>query len=111
MEIAATAGRLGAAALVSRDDKLVLIGAGNHPRLFDLRADPLERRNVAARRPDRVRKMQIALHRMRSAEGSVAGATSGRRGVRQVISASDDAAEQEAVRRAWDRQKKMQGLP
>lgn len=111
MEIAATAGRLGAAALVSRDDKLVLIGAGNHPRLFDLRADPLERRNVAARRPDRVRKMQIALHRMRSAEGSVAGGTSGRRGVRQVISASDDAAEQEALKRAWDRQKKMQGLP
>jgi arylsulfatase A-like enzyme len=111
MEIAATAGRLGAAALVSRDDKLVLIGAGNHPRLFDLRSDPLERRNVAARRPDRVRKMQIELHRLRGAEGSVAGAASGRRGVRRVISASDDAAEQEALRRAWDRQKKMQDLP
>ena len=101
--------RLGAGGLIVGHEKLVSVGAGNFPRLFDLRADPGERRNLARQRPERVRKLQIALGQIRAP--SLQGAPPPTPGRRRVISAAEDAAEQEALKRTHERKQRMWGNP
>lgn len=103
--------KLGTAALVSGHEKLVSMGAGNFPRLFDLRADPAERRNLARQRPERVRKLQIALGHIRTPSLQGAPPPPAGKGRRRVISAAEDAAEREALKRTQERKQRMWTTP
>lgn len=114
LEIAPLAGRLGAAALIDGMDKLSLLGAGNHPRLFELRSDPEERQNRALREPQRVRKLQIALLQLRVpalGEPRAVRTRTGAQKTRGFIQATEDAAEQEALERARKRKEALRGKP
>ena len=105
-------GQLGAAALVDGHEKMVMLGAGNFPRLFDLSEDPQERRNLALREKERVRKMQIALQQLRvpPSVAPVAGAK-GKGKKAGFLQAADDAAEKEALERTQKRQRARWGNP
>jgi arylsulfatase A-like enzyme len=105
LEIAATAGQAPHAALVDGDEKLMSFGQGGLPRLFDLRADPGETRSLARARAATVARMGAELLRLRA---PVATPAPPKTGLRRVVPASEDAAEQEALRRAYEAQKKRE---
>src|SRR5205823_14642216 len=108
LEIAPVPGTIFAqTAIVDGTTKLVLQGAGNYPKLYDLESDPGERRNLALSRPDAVARMKIALHKalMPATSSPVAG-----KRLRGVISATEDPAEKEALRRAQEAQKRREAL-
>jgi arylsulfatase A-like enzyme len=105
LEIAAAPGQAPQAALIDAHQKLVISGRGGPPRLFDLHTDPRETRNLARARGAIVARLGAELLRLRT---PVALAAHPRSVPRRVLPASEDAAEQEALRRAYEVQKRRE---
>jgi arylsulfatase A-like enzyme len=104
LEIPGAEEQLPTLALIDGSEKFLILGLGRVPRLFDLRADPAERRNIARLRPEVVSRLRAAAEKIRLPGAGVKPA----RGVRGVVSAADDAAEKEALRRSYEALKKRE---